>query len=83
MPLRDGCWHLPTKTGIIDLLVLRSSLVIVRSNRSDLDSLSGLVDTGQLRPVIDQVFSLNDSANGHAHLETRRTCGKVVIEVAK
>jgi len=61
----------------------RSSLVIVRSNRSDLDYLSGLINSGQLRPVIDQVFSLEESEKGHEHLETRRTCGKVVIEVAK
>ncbi len=56
-------------------------LVIVRSNRDDLDDLTARVEAGMLRPVIDRVLPLADIAEAHRYLETKRARGKVVIEI--
>jgi NADPH:quinone reductase-like Zn-dependent oxidoreductase len=57
-------------------------LVVVRSNRADLEVLARWVDDGRLRPVIDSTFPLEDIGAAHRRLETRRCRGKVVIDVA-
>ena len=41
-----------------------------------------LVENGQLRPVIDSVFSLEDAAAAHRRVESGRSRGKVVLAVA-
>jgi len=56
-------------------------LVIVRSNRDDLDDLTARVEAGMLRPVIDRVLPLARIAEAHRHLETKRARGKVVVEI--
>lgn len=40
-----------------------------------------LFDSGELRPVIDRHFSLDEVAQAHAHLESNTTVGKVVLRV--
>ncbi len=59
----------------------RASLVVVRSRRADLEALARLVDAGQLRPVIDRELPWTAIADGHRHVETKRTRGKVVLRV--
>lgn len=59
----------------------RASLVVVRSQRADLEQLARWVDDGRLKPVTDRVVPFTDSAAGHHHLETRRARGKVVVRV--
>lgn len=54
-------------------------LVVVRSNRPDLETLAGWLEDGQLEPVIDQVLPLEAGADAHRHLETKRARGKVVL----
>lgn len=61
----------------------RAALVVVQSRRSDLDQLRGWIDAGELRPIVDRVVPLAGSTEGHERLETRRTRGKVVIEIRK
>ncbi len=65
--------------GLRRLGLHRAALVVVRSRRRDLDVLRAMVDDGALRPVVDRVVTLADSAEGHRHLETRRARGKVVV----
>lgn len=57
----------------------RASLVVVRSRRRDLEQLAKWVRRGSLRPVVDRVYSLEQAAEAHAYLETRRARGKVVL----
>ena len=57
----------------------RARLVQVRSNSADLAYLGGLIDAGHLVPVIDRVWPLASAAEAQAHIETKRTRGKVVI----
>jgi NADPH:quinone reductase-like Zn-dependent oxidoreductase len=59
----------------------QARLVVVRSRRADLEQLLDFVDAGQLVPIIHSVVSLEDTAQGHAQLETKRTRGKVIVRI--
>ena len=55
--------------------------VVVESYTKDLDTLSGMVERGELRPVIDSVFSLEEAEQAYARNRTGRCRGKVVIAI--
>ncbi len=57
----------------------RARLVVVRSRRSDLLAIARLVEEGRLRPVVEKVLPLARISEAHAHLETKRARGKVVL----
>ena len=59
----------------------KARLVVVKSNRADLEVLSKLVSAGSLRAVIDRVVPLAQTAEGQAHIETKRARGKVVVTI--
>lgn len=59
----------------------RAKLVIVKSRRSQLDWLRQQIDGGGIRVVVDRTFSLNDAADAHRYMETKRARGKVVLSV--
>lgn len=52
-----------------------------RSN-ADLAYLSGLVEAGKLRTVIDRTFPLSETAAAHRYVESGRKAGNVIITVA-
>lgn len=47
----------------------------------DLDLLSGWIATGQLRPVIDSEYALDDIRAAHERSQTERAVGKIIIRV--
>ena len=57
--------------------------VFTRQNRGKLDELSALVERGQLRPHVGEVYSLADIPLAHARLERRNNGlqGKIAIAV--
>jgi len=57
----------------------RARVVIVRSRRRDLETIADLVTAGQLRPVIDQTLPLAEAGCAHAHVQTKRAQGKVLL----
>lgn len=59
----------------------RAKLVVVKSRRRQLVWLSEQIDNGRLRVVVDRSFSLNDVADAHRYMETKRARGKVVLAV--
>jgi NADPH:quinone reductase-like Zn-dependent oxidoreductase len=59
----------------------RGRLVVVRSNRADLELLASLFGEGRLRPVIEATYALDDVADAHRALESRRTRGKLVVRI--
>jgi NADPH:quinone reductase-like Zn-dependent oxidoreductase len=54
---------------------------LTRRSQDDLRFLAGLLETGQLRPVIDRTYPLAETADAIRYLETGRARGKVVISV--
>jgi len=59
----------------------RAALVVVRSRQRDLEELSRMVAAGQLSPVLEATLPLEDAAEAHRMIETRRTRGKIVLEM--
>jgi NADPH:quinone reductase-like Zn-dependent oxidoreductase len=59
----------------------KAKLVIVQSRRLDLDWLRQHIDGGRLRVVVDRSFALEDVAEAHRYMETKRARGKVVLAV--
>jgi NADPH:quinone reductase-like Zn-dependent oxidoreductase len=49
--------------------------------RADLLALADLLETGQVTPVIDRTYTLDDAADALRHVATGHTRGKVVVTV--
>ncbi|MDR1214358.1 MAG: NAD(P)-dependent alcohol dehydrogenase [Propionibacteriaceae bacterium] len=57
-------------------------VVMVAADNTDnryLHTLSDLVTTGQLRPVIDHVYSLDQTAQAFQHIEYGHPAGKIIV----
>jgi NADPH:quinone reductase-like Zn-dependent oxidoreductase len=59
----------------------RAKLILVRPNGDDLAFLSQLVEKGQLKPVIDRLYSLDQVQEGHARSESGHAHGKIVLRI--
>ena len=51
-------------------------------NLSEMREVAKLVNQGQLRPIIDKVFPLQEAAKAHQYLAEQNQFGKVLLEVA-
>ncbi|MEZ4852465.1 MAG: NAD(P)-dependent alcohol dehydrogenase [Bacteroidia bacterium] len=60
---------------------VKGKVVLVKSRTSDLDELRQLIESGQLKPVVDKVYPLAEGRAAQEYLETRRARGKVVLRV--
>jgi NADPH:quinone reductase-like Zn-dependent oxidoreductase len=58
---------------------MREAFFIVQANRAQLAEIAGLIDAGQLRPVVDAVFPLAQARQAYEHKPAH---GKVVLRVA-
>ena len=61
---------------------LRSAFVFIQPSRIILDQLAGLVDVGQVRPLIGAEFALRDAAAAQRLSQSGRARGKIVLYVA-
>jgi NADPH:quinone reductase-like Zn-dependent oxidoreductase len=52
-----------------------------KTSKQDLIALGELVETGKLRPVIEQTYKLNDAPEALRHLDAGHARGKIVITV--
>ena len=59
----------------------KAKLVIVKTSRSDLDIICGWVDAGQLKPILHDIYPLEQIQAAHAQQETKHTRGKIVISI--
>lgn len=70
--------------GDLDLLLdLNVTLhgILVRPDQTRLEAINGLVSTGDLRPIIDKVFPLEEAVLAHRRLESGHGHGKIVLVV--
>ena len=75
--LKNAAWHLLTRW----LPGKRGLLVVVRSRRSDLETLAGWITAGKIHPLIDRSLPLAEVQAAHTYIETKRARGKVVLVV--
>ncbi len=59
----------------------RAGFVFIGPNAPILTELAGMVDAGQVRPLIGAEYGLNDTAKAQEASETGRATGKIVIYV--
>jgi NADPH:quinone reductase-like Zn-dependent oxidoreductase len=55
--------------------------LLVEADHAGMRAIAGLAEQGKLRAHIDATFPLLDAAKAHAHGETGRTTGKIVLVV--
>lgn len=53
------------------------------TTKPELEVQMPLIARGQLRPVVDKVFPLEEAADAHRHLAARQQFGKVVLRVSR
>lgn len=77
----------PNARNIRDHLLTRLSplrkarLVVVRSKRADLETLSAWIAAGRLKPVIAARFPLAEVRKAHEMIQGKKTHGKIVLEL--
>lgn len=75
-------WYQPLQLMISPLIGRKKAKThIANVNTGDLELLRGLMDEGNLRPVIEKCYPLDQVVEAHRHVEGGRTKGKVVIEI--
>ena len=68
---------------ITSRLAARPASVVVRKpSGAQLAEIAALVDRGAIRPIVERTFPLDQVAEAHRALETGRTRGKLVLDLA-
>lgn len=55
--------------------------VLMEPNREQLEQLTGLIQQGAIKPVLDKVYELKDGVEALVHQESGRARGKIVIKM--
>ena len=76
----SGSW--PTMMTEADAAGIRATGYKVAADARVLDIITALIDSGVVRPHVDQVFDLADGAEAHRVLEQGHTRGKIVLRVS-
>jgi NADPH:quinone reductase-like Zn-dependent oxidoreductase len=83
--------YLMGNPGLADMLrsiltpILTDKQVIIAfagEKEEELDALTKLIEAGQIMPVVDKIFPLEETAKAHQRVEKEERAGPVVIEVA-
>lgn len=59
----------------------KSRLVVVQSDRTDLDILREHVEAEKLRPIVHAVYPLERIREAHSQQETKHTRGKIIVTI--
>jgi NADPH:quinone reductase-like Zn-dependent oxidoreductase len=61
---------------------VRYSFLLMRASGPQLDEISKLINSGDLRPIVDRTYPFDAAPQALAHVEGGRAKGKVVITMA-
>lgn len=53
---------------------------LAKSNADDLKKLAELMGTGKIKPLVDSIYNLEDTAEGLQRFQDRKHCGKIGIK---
>ena len=59
----------------------KTSVVMVKSDGRDLAEVAKLIFDGRIRPVIDQVYPLQQASQAHDYSRSLRAKGKIILEI--
>jgi NADPH:quinone reductase-like Zn-dependent oxidoreductase len=59
----------------------KAVVVMVKSDASDLEQVTKLISVGSVKPVIDQIFPLQQASQAHDHSRSLRAKGKIILEI--
>lgn len=59
----------------------KTKIVMVKSKTKDLSTINKMIESGHLKPIIDQVYSLKEAKEAQDYLETRRAKGKIILKI--
>jgi NADPH:quinone reductase-like Zn-dependent oxidoreductase len=59
-----------------------SRLVVVRSQSNDLRQIKEWIDSGLITPHLEKKYLANQAPDAHRHIESKRTVGKICIELS-
>ncbi len=59
----------------------RSTFAWVKPSGKDLAAITGMIEAGKIRPIIDKVFSLDEIKDAHQYLESGMAKGKIIIKM--
>jgi NADPH:quinone reductase-like Zn-dependent oxidoreductase len=71
----------PELGGAASAAGARLAMLLVEADHGGMAAIAGLVEAGQLRPVVAAAFPLAEAAKAHALGETGHTAGKLVLVV--
>jgi NADPH:quinone reductase-like Zn-dependent oxidoreductase len=89
--LRENGCYLTANPGLTQLILglwasmTSSKRVIIgvsSGTNDDLAYLGGLIDTGELRPVVDRCFPLEQMSEAHRYAESGQKKGNIVVSIA-
>ncbi|HAC87396.1 MAG TPA: NADPH:quinone reductase, partial [Gammaproteobacteria bacterium] len=60
---------------------VRATSILVQPNSGQLSEIGGLIQNGIINPIVSYRFPLEQAPLAHEQSQTRRTRGKIVIEV--
>jgi NADPH:quinone reductase-like Zn-dependent oxidoreductase len=59
----------------------KAHFVFVQPNAEDLEEIAALIDDGEIKPVVENVFSLSEAHKAHDLIQSGHTRGKIVLKV--
>ncbi len=59
----------------------RLVVFVTKENGADLATLAGMIEAGQVRPVIDRTYPLAEAAEALRYLEAGHARGKIILAV--
>jgi NADPH:quinone reductase-like Zn-dependent oxidoreductase len=82
--LKPGGFLVSIASGDLESVVpdtIRSRRILVAPNQSQLQKITELIESDQLKPTVSHVFSLEQLADAHRQSEAGHTRGKIAIQI--
>ncbi len=85
----DLGWHLQLLTSLLSMSARRKAkklnvnfkFLFMRADGKQLNEITKLIEAGSIKPVVDKIFSFEQTNDALAYVESGRAKGKVVIKV--